>query len=222
MVDAGRAGRRRSAGSRAAATCSPREPGDDPARGSRRARARRRRRRRPRRARRAARACGAPPPRRRTAPSPASRRAARSARRRVASGSRRSRCHVRAALGDRVGHRADHGQHRSLGRLADRGVGARRRRSSSAASISSGSISRPGGVASFSAAPRTIWLRITPELPRAPISAARATSRTISVAARIAVARCVEPVELVEHVRASSAPCCRRCRRRRPGTRSGR
>ena len=59
----------------------------------------------------------------------------------------------------------------------------RRRRSAalvSAASISPGSISRPGGVATFSAAPRTIWLRITPELPRAPISAARATSRTIS------------------------------------------
>ena len=31
---------------------------------------------------------------------------------------------LRAALGDGVGHRPDHGEHRSLGRLADRGVGA--------------------------------------------------------------------------------------------------
>jgi hypothetical protein len=46
--------------------------------------------------------------------------------------------------------------------------------------ISSGSISRPAGVTSFSAAPRMNWLRITPELPRAPISAALATARTIS------------------------------------------
>src|SRR4051812_25826814 len=43
-----------------------------------------------------------------------------------------------------------------------------------------GSISSPGRDASSSAAPRTIWERITPLLPRAPSSAARATAVTSS------------------------------------------
>src|SRR3954452_23679713 len=43
-----------------------------------------------------------------------------------------------------------------------------------------GSISSPGLDASSSAAPRTIWERITPLLPRAPSSAARATAATSS------------------------------------------
>jgi hypothetical protein len=43
-----------------------------------------------------------------------------------------------------------------------------------------GSTSSPGRDASSSAAPRTIWDRITPLLPRAPSSAARATAATSS------------------------------------------
>ena len=50
----------------------------------------------------------------------------------------------------------------------------------SAADISTGSTSSPGREASSSAAPRTICERITPLLPRAPSSAARATALTIS------------------------------------------
>ena len=48
-----------------------------------------------------------------------------------------------------------------------------------AAPIRTGSTSSPGREISSSAAPRISWERITPELPRAPSSAARATERTI-------------------------------------------
>src|SRR3954467_3827920 len=48
-----------------------------------------------------------------------------------------------------------------------------------AAPISTGSTSSPGREISSSAAPRTSWERITPLLPRAPSSAARATDSTI-------------------------------------------
>ena len=51
---------------------------------------------------------------------------------------------------------------------------------SRAARTSSGSTSWPLRSASTWAAPLTIWLRITPELPRAPISAACATASTIA------------------------------------------
>ena len=49
-----------------------------------------------------------------------------------------------------------------------------------AAPISTGSTSSPGRLMSSSAAPRMSCDRITPELPRAPSSAARATESTIS------------------------------------------
>src|SRR4051794_16180225 len=48
-----------------------------------------------------------------------------------------------------------------------------------AAPMSTGSTSSPGREISSSAAPRTSWERITPLLPRAPSSAARATESTI-------------------------------------------
>ena len=49
-----------------------------------------------------------------------------------------------------------------------------------AAAIRTGSTSSPGREMSSSAAPRMSWERMTPELPRAPSSAARATESTIS------------------------------------------
>ena len=81
---------------------------------------------------------------------------------------RDDRGEVAAALG-RLGHLADRRQHRPLDRLLDRAVGGVARRAERAREV----------VASrraTSVAPRTICDRITPELPRAPISAARETS----------------------------------------------
>ena len=49
----------------------------------------------------------------------------------------------------------------------------------SASRTSAGPISSPRRVLSTSAAPRTIWLRITPELPRAPMRAEWATVWTM-------------------------------------------
>ena len=49
-----------------------------------------------------------------------------------------------------------------------------------AAPRSTGSMSSPGRETSSSAAPRMSWERMTPLLPRAPSSAARATDSTIS------------------------------------------
>ncbi len=115
---------------------------------------------------------------------------------------------LRAALARR--HRPSPGSRSASSPRPARGPRRRRRSAAlvSAASISSGSISRPGGVASFSAAPRTIWLRITPEFPRAPISAARATSRTIS-GRRGSPSACARAGRARRARGASSAPCCR-------------
>ena len=70
-----------------------------------------------------------------------------------------------------------------------------------AAPISTGSTSSPGREISSSAAPRMSCERITPELPRAPSSAARATESTICVAADLVERRPLlgQAVELVEH-----------------------
>ncbi len=73
----------------------------------------------------------------------------------------------------------------------------------SAAPISTGSTSSPGRLASSSAAPRISCERITPELPRAPSSAARATEADDLVAAdvvdRALLGGAGEPVELLQH-----------------------
>ena len=69
-----------------------------------------------------------------------------------------------------------------------------------AAATSTGSISSPGREISSSAAPRSSWERITPELPRAPSSAARATESTISSRPMSSMSPCArQAVELVEH-----------------------
>ena len=69
-----------------------------------------------------------------------------------------------------------------------------------AAPISTGSTSSPGRDASSSAAPRISWERMTPELPRAPSSAARATESTISSRPMSSTrALAGEAVELLEH-----------------------
>ena len=63
-----------------------------------------------------------------------------------------------------------------------------------------GSTSSPGREMSSSAAPRISWETMTPELPRAPSSAARATESTIwSRPISSSVALLGQPVELVEH-----------------------
>ena len=143
------------------------------------ARAPRRRQRPPLRAPRAARACGEQPPRPRTARRRASRRGARSAppRSRPCRGGGCS-----SSRGARGRPRPSPGRRSASCPPPDRERMPRRRpmRSRARPRSSLGRSGGPGGVASFSAAPRTIWLRITPELPRAPISAARATARTIS------------------------------------------
>ncbi len=63
-----------------------------------------------------------------------------------------------------------------------------------------------------SASPRTTWLRITPELPRAPNSApSRSRSTTAS--------RLVSCPHVVEHLATRRQPCWSPCRRRAPGRR---
>src|SRR5689334_18726855 len=61
-----------------------------------------------------------------------------------------------------------------------------------AAPTSTGSTSSPRREASSSAAPRMSWLRITPELPRAPSRAARATLSTIWSRPISSISPCVE------------------------------
>ena len=78
-----------------------------------------------------------------------------------------------------MGHLAHHGEDRALGRVADGGVGAVGRAGHGGAD-EDGVDELPGREASSSAAPRISWERITPLLPRAPSSAARATPSTIS------------------------------------------
>src|SRR5689334_19413133 len=61
-----------------------------------------------------------------------------------------------------------------------------------AAPTSTGSTSSPRREASSSAAPRMSWLRITPELPRAPSRAARATLSTIWSRPISSISPCVD------------------------------
>src|SRR3954470_2331646 len=61
-----------------------------------------------------------------------------------------------------------------------------------AAAVSTGSTSSPGREMSSSAAPRISWLRMTPLLPRAPSSAARATESTIWLRPISSISPCVE------------------------------
>ena len=105
----------------------------------------------------------------------------------------------RGARATACGHLPDHGQHRALRRLAHRGVGARRRRGRARPRPAPGRPARPGGVASSSAAPRTIWLQDHAGV------AARAHQRRARdrvddlVAADLVDHLPVEAVELVEH-----------------------
>src|SRR3954447_8263392 len=61
-----------------------------------------------------------------------------------------------------------------------------------AAATSTGSTSSPGRLMSSSAAPRMSWLRMTPLLPRAPSSAARATESTIWLRPISSISPCVD------------------------------
>ena len=82
--------------------------------------------------------------------------------------------------GDALGHLAHHGEDRALRRARAPRRRRGRRRAPGPRRSASASISSPGRLKSSSAAPRISCERITPLLPRAPSSAARATDWTIS------------------------------------------
>ena len=107
--------------------------------------------------------------------------------------------HVRELGRDAVRHLAHDRDHRALGGIAHGASRRRRRRGRARATRAPGRPARRAGSRALRPAPRTTWERITPLLPRAPSSAARATVVDDLVAADIVEDLPLQAVELVDH-----------------------